>query len=102
MRLRVKFRIIMEIRLIGNQIFLVRFVASPILRINVGITLIIRKLHLVQNLIPSILIGEITQIGIRIGTVVELTNVTIIIMVIMTIITGPTIRSIFVKLKVRM
>ena len=41
---------------------------------------------------------EITRIGVRIGTVVELTNVTIIIIVIMTIITGPTIRSIFVKL----
>ena len=37
--------------------------------------------------------------GVRIGTVVELTNVTIIMIV---IITGPNIRSIFVKLKVRM
>ena len=49
-----------------------------------------------QNLIPSI--GEVIRIGVRIGIVVELTTVTII----MTIITGPTIRSIFVKLKVRM
>ena len=52
------------------------------------------------NLIPSI--GEITKIGVRIEILVELTNVTIIIIVIMTIITGPTIRSFFVKLKVRM
>ena len=52
-----------------------------------------------QNLIPST--GEIIQIGVRIGTVVELTSVKIIIIVIMTIIAGPTIRSIFVKLKVR-
>ena len=53
-----------------------------------------RGWHLVQNLIPSILIGEITRIGVKIGIVVELTTVTII----MIIITGPTIRSIFVKL----
>ena len=49
-----------------------------------------------QNLIPSI--GEVIRIGVRIGIVVELTTVTII----MTIIKGPTIRSIFVRLKVRM
>ena len=72
-RLRVKFSIITEIRLIENQIFLVRFVASPIPPINVGITLITRGWHLVQNLIPSI--GEIIQIGVRIGSVVELNSV---------------------------
>ena len=71
---------------------------KPTPPINVGKTPITRGWHLVQNLTPSILIGEITQIGVRIGTVVELTNVTIIMIVIMTIITRPTIRSIFVKL----
>ena len=49
-----------------------------------------------QNFIPNI--GEIIQIEVKIGTVVELTNVTIIMII---TITGPTIRSIFVKLKVR-
>ena len=53
-----------------------------------------------HSLIPSI--REIIIIGVKIGSVVELTNVTIIIIVIMIIITGPTIRSIFVKLKVLM
>ena len=49
------------------------------------------------NLIPSI--REI--IGVKMGILVELTNVTIIMII---IITGPTIRSIFVKwiIKVRM
>ena len=46
-----------------------------------------------QNLIPSI--GEIIQNGVRIGTVVQLTNMTIV-MIIM--ITRPTIRSIFFKI----
>ena len=57
-----------------------------------------RGWHIVHSLIPSI--REIILIGIRIEILVELTNVTII----MTIITEPTIRSIFVKLiiKVRM
>ena len=96
MRLRVKFGIITEIRLIENKIFLVRSVASPILPINVGITLITRGRHQVRNLIPSI--GEVIHIGIRIGILVPVTSVTII----MTTITGPTIRSIFVKLKVWM
>ena len=52
-----------------------------------------------QSLIPSI--GEVILIGVRIGTVVELTNMTIVMII---IITGPTIRSFFVKLiiKVRM
>ena len=71
--------------------------ASPIPPINVGITQIIRKLFPVLNLIPST--GEVIHIGIRIEVLVELTNVTIILMI---IITGPTIRSIFVKLKVWM
>ena len=53
---------------------------------------ITRGWHLVQNLIPCI--GEIIHMGIRTEILVELTNVTIIIMVIMIIITGPTIRSI--------
>ena len=48
-----------------------------------------------QNLIPSIFKGEITQIGVKIGTVVEVTNMTIAMIM---IITGPTIRSIFVRL----
>ena len=61
---------------------------------------ITRGWHLVQNLIPCI--GEVIHMGIRTEILVELTNVTIIIMVIMIIITGPTIRSIFVKLKVWM
>ena len=53
--------------------------------------------YLVQNLIPSI--GEVILIGVKIGTMVELTNVTIIMII---KITGLTIRSIFVKLEVRM
>ena len=48
-----------------------------------------------QNLIPSI--GGIIQIGVRIGTAVELTNVTIIMIIINT---GPTIMSIYVKMEV--
>ena len=43
-------------------------------------------------------IREIIQIGVKIGMVVELTNVTIIMMI---IITGPTIRSIFVRLMIK-
>ena len=46
-----------------------------------------------HSLIPSI--REIILIGVKKGIVVELTNVTIIMII---IITGPTIRSIFVKL----
>ena len=49
-----------------------------------------------RSLIPSI--GEITHIGVRIGTVVELTNMIIVMIV---IITGPTIRSIFVGLIIK-
>ena len=49
-----------------------------------------------RNLIPSI--GEIILIGVKIGTVVELTNMTIVMII---IITGPTIRSIFVKLIIK-
>ena len=63
--------------------------------LNVGITLIIRKLFPVRNLIPSI--GEIIHIGVKIGILVAVTSVTII----MTTITGPTIRSIFVKLIIK-
>ena len=63
-----------------------RFVASPIPPINVGTTPITRGWHLVQSLIPSI--GEV--IGVRIEILVAVTSVTIII----TTITGPTIRSI--------
>ena len=37
-RLRVKFRIITEIRVIENQVFLVRFVVKPIKHIIVGTT----------------------------------------------------------------
>ena len=47
-----------------------------------------------QNLIPSI--GEIIQIGVKMGIVDVLTNVTIIMII---IITGPTIRSIFCKIE---
>ena len=49
-----------------------------------------------HSLIPSI--REIILIGVKIGIVVEMTNVTIIMIM---IITGTTIRSIFVKLEVR-
>ena len=37
-RLRVKFRLITEIRLMENQVFLVRFVVRPIKHIIVGTT----------------------------------------------------------------
>ena len=48
--------------------------------------------------------NPVIQIGVRIGTVVELTSVTINMIIMIITITGPTIRSFFVKLivKVRM
>ena len=60
-----------------------------------GITLITRRLHRVQSLIPSI--GEVILIGVKIGILVAVTSVTIIIRTI----TGPTIRSIFVRLIIK-
>ena len=50
-----------------------------------------------QSLIPSI--REVILIGVKIEVLVELTNVTIVLII---KITGPTIRSIFVKLEVWM
>ena len=49
-----------------------------------------------QRLIPSI--GEIIQIGVKVGTVVEFSSVTINIIIMIITITGSTIKSIFVKL----
>ena len=74
----------------NSRLLSVRFVASPIALINVGIAPIIKGLHLVLSLIPSL--GEVIQIGVRIGPVVELTSVTTNIMIMIITITGSTIR----------